>query len=139
MNPVNPVKPPPIEIHEDLPFAEPSAEWITANEANWSNVYDEDAEHLIGPRPPVHACAWCGGRLHHSEACEELRDSWAPKLTFGKHKGQRVDEVDLEYLRWTWDKGVIRNADLKKAIRKLLGIKETPVASHETEVEAAVW
>jgi hypothetical protein len=109
---------------DDLPFAEPSAEWIAANEANWCNATDADVDYLTGPRQQPEPCTWCGGRLHHSEACEALQQSWIPAFPFGRHKGKRVDEVPWDYLRWAWDNGAIRDVDVKEAVRKLLGIRE---------------
>ena len=121
---------------EFIPFIEASP---AAIEFHFANLLEKDRQHLFGPRDWPSPCAWCGGRIHHSEACDELRDSWVPRLGFGKHKGKRIDEADPEYLRWAWDNGTLRNADLKEAVLKLLGIKETPEESHEVEVAAAVW
>jgi len=89
-------------------------------------VRDEDAGHLLGPRDWPAPCTWCGGRLVHSQTCRELRDGWAIRFGFGKHKGQRVDRVPREYLEWLWSSGSIANADLKAAIAKILGVPDSP-------------
>ena len=87
---------------------------------------DADADHAIGARPTVHPCTWCGGRLVHSKACDRLRESWIPQMTFGKHKDKRVDEVPRDYLEWLWGTRSIRDADVKAAVQKLLGVPDLP-------------
>lgn len=114
----------PTPSDEDFPLSEPSAAWIAANEANWCNALDADVDYAINPRPPVHPCTWCGGRLVHSKLCYELQQSWIPVFPFGKHKGTRVDQVPRDYLWWAWNVGAIRDVDVKEAVRKRLCIPE---------------
>ncbi len=66
----------------------------------WSQLPQLDYEYLTGPRCWPSPCAWCGGRIRHSPACEELKDSWEPAMPFGKHKGKPVSEVPADYLDW---------------------------------------
>ena len=40
-------------------------------------------------------------------------------MPFGKHKGERVDSIDAQYLKWLWDKGDLYG-DLAEAVKKVL-------------------
>lgn len=75
-----------------------------ANEVYWTLVDEADREYLLAPRDWPDACAWCGGRMNHSTTCDSLRNSWAPILPFGKHRGRRVDEVPADYLAWVFNR-----------------------------------
>lgn len=71
-----------------------------ANEWHWRHLRDADRDYLLGPRDWPDPCPWCGGRLVHSAACDELRRQWVPVMPFGKHRGRRVDELPTDYLDW---------------------------------------
>jgi hypothetical protein len=77
-----------------------------ANDANWQAIRDADRKHLLGPRNWPAPCSWCGGRLIHRAACNELRQEWVPIMPFGKHRGRRVDELPADYIDWILIKGV---------------------------------
>lgn len=71
-----------------------------ANEANWQAISDADRDYLLGPRDWPDLCPWCGGRLVHRAACDDLRRGWVPIIPFGKHRGRRADELPADYIAW---------------------------------------
>lgn len=89
-----------------------------ANEQYWNFIDDADRNYLLAPRTWPSPCPWCGGRLRHSKACDDLRVDWEPVLPFGKFKGHRVDETPLEYLAWLARKKTDLPGDLRLAIEK---------------------
>ena len=124
-------------IARNRPCPEPTAaepasqEWIDANEVNWLAADDADVDYLIGPRNwPTSRCWICDGFLVHSEACQALLESWLPTLDFGKHKGKPLAEVPEYYLRWRLKADAIRDVDVRKAARAVLGIPE-PVSEQD--------
>jgi hypothetical protein len=110
----------------DAPPPEPeSQEWIDENEANWCDARDDDIDYLLRPPNwPTSRCLYCDGYLVHSEDCKELRESWLPALAFGKHKGKRLKEVPKDYLRWLMKSDAIKDVDVRKAARSVLGMPE---------------
>ena len=106
----------------------------------WDRISESDLQYLTAPRhwpaclgiepepdwpdPWWHPgpCFICGGRRVHSRECKELKASWEAKITFGKHKGKRVSEVPLDYLRWVQDNTDVCDADVKKAIEERLAV-----------------
>ena len=120
----------------DLPFAEPTADWIRKNETAWCSMADEDVDYAINPRPPMQQCPWCRRWLGHSQACIDLRRSWIPEWPFGKHKGLKINKLPRDYLQWAWDADDIRDADVKEFVREILGIEESP--QHDETPEPAV-
>jgi len=88
----------------------------------WGLISDEDRDYIAVPREPLSPCPWCGGRLHHSEACQEQKEGWTPKMTFGKHKGKRVDQVPVKYLRWLVRKNIrIRHPEARAIAEQRAG------------------
>jgi hypothetical protein len=88
--------------------------------SDWcDHINDEDREYLLGPRSWPGPCPWCSGRLRHNPLCDELRESWQPKLPWGKHKGLTPSQVpDKRYLRWFYRHCYDQN--LKSAIADVL-------------------
>ncbi len=76
----------------------------------WNDISDEDRAYLCGPRKWPEPCAWCGGRMFHSPLCVEL--SWEPKMRFGKHKGKRISQVPMSYLKW-----LVANVELRGRLK----------------------
>lgn len=70
------------------------------NEQCWQQLSEQDYDYLVGPRHYPAACPWCGGRLIHSEACEELRASWEPVMPYGRYKGWKISKVPDDYKAW---------------------------------------
>ncbi len=52
--------------------------------------------------------------------CKELFASWAPVMSFGKHKGKLVSEVPRGYLRWTVANVSRMNPELRATIERHL-------------------
>jgi hypothetical protein len=99
----------------DLP--EP-AEW------DWfDHITPGDLAYLAAPRDWPSPCPWCGGRLRHSTECRELAASWSITLGFGKHKGQPLESVPLDYLRWLRANCPSIDADVRREIDRVLGIR----------------
>ena len=71
-----------------------------------------------------------GLTMESSEACKALHEGWLPVLEFGKHKGKPLAEVPEDYLRWLLRTEAIRDVDVRKAVRAILGIPE-PVTEYE--------
>ena len=70
------------------------------NEWCWQAISDADRDYLLGPRNWPDPCPWCGGRMVHGAACNELRREWVPILPFGKHRGRRADDLPADYIDW---------------------------------------
>ena len=87
------------------------------------NIYPRDAKHLLGPRSYPSPCPWCGGRLHHHELCRELRQSWEPVLSFGKHEGKSLSAVPVDYLQWLVKRSSI-DVGLREAIESHLEVRK---------------
>jgi uncharacterized protein (DUF3820 family) len=77
-----------------------------ANEANWQAIDDADRDYLLGPRKWPAPCAWCGGRLVHSEVCNDIRRQLVPIIPFGKHRGCRADQLPADYIDWILSQSV---------------------------------
>jgi hypothetical protein len=90
------------------------------NNFYWSVVSVEDRAYLTGPRGYPSPCVWCGGRLRHAAMCEEMhRDR--TRLTFGKHRGKRIEDVPEAYLKWLRGSLVTLDPEVRRAISKRLG------------------
>lgn len=77
-----------------------------ANEWYWQHIDDADRRYLCGPRDWPAPCPWCGGHLVHRPACDDLRREWVPEMPFGKHRGQRIDELPRTYVEWVLARGI---------------------------------
>jgi hypothetical protein len=93
-----------------------TAEFAAYSESCWAEVLPDDYRSLTEPRNYPSPCQWCGGRLHHHPACDELRAESEPKMPFGKHKGQKLSQVPNDYLRWLLAHGTHFEADLRQVI-----------------------
>ena len=94
------------------------------NEFYWSQISEANRRYLLGPRNWPDPCVWCGGRLCHSEMCNVLHEHWAPRLEFGKHKGQRIKDVPTDYLQWLIKTRTVRDDDTRRAICRRLGVDD---------------
>jgi hypothetical protein len=93
----------------------------------WDHITDADREYLLGPRQYPPWCFICGGRWHHSKACQELRDEWAPRMPWGKHKGRKVCELPRDYCRWLVQAGARpRDAEVVEAVEERAGLRYGP-------------
>lgn len=90
-----------------------------ANEAQWQAISDADRDYLLGPRDWPGPCPWCGGRLVHRAACDELRREWMPIIPFGKYRGRRADELPADYIDWILGRG-IGGEDFRKQLTQCL-------------------
>ena len=90
------------------------------NDFYWQNIDSVDFAYLTRPRHYHDPCSWCGGRLRHSKACDDLRADWEPTIPFGRYKGRRVSETPLDYLSWLTMKKIELPADLRRAISQRL-------------------
>lgn len=88
----------------------------------FANLPGADWRYWIRPHDYPEPCPWCGGRLRHSDLCEELRASWEPELPFGKHKCRRVSEVPRDYFEWLARRQGIES-ELRDVIKTHLGWK----------------
>jgi hypothetical protein len=95
-----------------------------ANEFYWRQIEPAERQYLLRARHWPEACPWCGGRLCHSEMCNELHEHWAPRLEFGKHKGQRIKDVPTDYLQWLIKTRTVRDDDTRRAICRRLGVDD---------------
>jgi hypothetical protein len=93
-----------------------------ANEWYWLHLRDADRDYLLAPRDWPDPCPWCGGRLIHSPACNDLRREWVPAMPFGKHRGRRVDELPADYIDWLLAREVGSRA-FREDLRKWRGAK----------------
>ena len=84
----------------------------------WSCISAEDRAYLLGPREYPSPCLWCGGRLRHNPQC--VTWTWEPEMPFGKHKGKKVSDVPLDYLRWLAKNSVRLDEELRSAIERRL-------------------
>lgn len=85
---------------QDTTAVPSSLDFQDYNKQCWQQLSERDYAYLTGPRSYPSSCPWCGGRLIHAEACEELRASWELVMPYGKHKGRRISELPLDYLDW---------------------------------------
>ncbi len=83
----------------------------------WSQIYPHDYRYLTAPRNCRSPCSWCGGRLHHTQACVDLRASFWPEMTFGKYKGKRLSAIPKNYLEWL---AATQDGDLREAAKQCL-------------------
>lgn len=56
-------------------------------------------------------------------------------MTFGKFSGQPIEELPEEYLTWCYDNLNFRSAELRSAIAKRLGRKETEAALKASRID----
>jgi hypothetical protein len=90
-----------------------------ANEFFWDVISPACRAHLLSPRNYPEPCVWCGGRLRHAAMCEEMhRDR--TRLTFGKHRGKRIEDVPEDYLKWLRGSSVTLDPEVRRAIEKRL-------------------
>ncbi|MAT68931.1 MAG: hypothetical protein CMJ58_05350 [Planctomycetaceae bacterium] len=96
-----------------------------ANEANWHAVSLADYDYLTGPRRHPRPCPWCGGRLVHNPACDDLRQGWVPTIPFGKHRGRRVDQLPADYVGWILA-AEVGGAEFRDQLRRWLAAEGRP-------------
>ncbi|MFH1264135.1 MAG: hypothetical protein ABIK89_00295 [Planctomycetota bacterium] len=85
-------------------------------------------------RPPSlpTPCCFCGGRTVHSQPCRELRAGWEPTMSLGKHKGKKVSDVPVSYLKWLVEAGVrVNDGDVREAIEKRIGMRYRPAEEED--------
>jgi len=100
----------------------------------WHLVSDDDLEHLLGPRNWPGPCPWCGGHLRHSQACREQTESWLPTMPFGKHKGERIDTLPVDYCRFLVTKKIRpRETEAVRALEARAGVQYPDEASRLTK------
>ena len=112
---------PPVRLVAELSIhAENEHNSHDANEWNWQHIDATDRDYLLGPRNWPDPCPWCGGRLVHSTACDDLRREWQPTLPFGRYKGLRISNVPVDYLQWLTRNKPELPTDLREAIESRL-------------------
>jgi hypothetical protein len=79
---------------------------------------DDDRASYLAPHRRPEPCPWCTGRLRHNPLCVALCDEWAVLMTFGKHKGRAVRDLDPDYLAWLVRSGVELSDDLRREIER---------------------
>lgn len=107
---------PPHNLKHD-PQADAGTAAAEYSEQCWQQMPERDYAYLMRPRGNAPPCAWCGGRLVHSRACNELVKSWDLIMPYGKHKGRPLSEVPLDYLEWLLVRPGL-DAQLAASIRK---------------------
>jgi len=96
----------------------------------WYLVSDDDLNYLTGPRDWPAPCPWCGGRLHHSEACRKQTESWLPTMPFGKHRGERIGTLPIDYCRFLVAKNIRpRETETVQALETRAGMQYSDKAS----------
>lgn len=96
----------------------------------WGLVTDEDLNYLTSPRQQPAPCWFCGGRLRHSQACREQMESWLPTMPFGRHKGERIDTLPVEYCRFLVTKNIRpRETEAVQAIEARAGMRYSDEAT----------
>jgi hypothetical protein len=105
----------------------------------WQHIEDSGREHLLGPTlsdnpSPLEMaklrawkqdrhpdpCLFCGGRKVHSQACRELRESWEPRMPFGRYQGKPLSEVPKSYFDWLMTNGTGISSELRTQIKNAL-------------------
>jgi uncharacterized protein (DUF3820 family) len=89
--------------------------------AKWDwfeHISEYDLAYLSGPRQYPDPCPWCGLRLSHTAACQQLHDEWSMLMPFGKHKGTLVRRVPVSYLKWLSRRNV--SGELREEIERVL-------------------
>lgn len=99
-----------------LPLVNPLS---VENEFNRMQLTTADAKYLTAPREQPSPCPWCGGRLVHHPACDDLRFAWQMVMQSGRYKGKRLAEIPRDYLEWLARVASV-DADLKVAARRQL-------------------
>ncbi len=103
---------------EKLPMCYAEQEWM------WTQMREDAAYYAQAPRNYPEPCPWCGVRLiDHTNACKELRKSWAPEMPWGKHKGQRLDTIPTDYLTHTLKRFTAISGELRQAIEHELSTR----------------
>jgi uncharacterized protein (DUF3820 family) len=87
----------------------------------FDHITEVDRAYLA-QAPSRTPCVWCGRRGgQHSPACERLHDAWDLEMPFGRYKGQKLKNLQPDYLRFLlgWDK---LHGDIRREICRLLKI-----------------
>jgi hypothetical protein len=86
----------------------------------WDCLGEDDKRELTAKREPRPACAFCGGRNHHSPQC-----FGQPTMPWGKHKGKPLAAVPGGYLAFVQRQGIGRE-ETRQDIREEMKRRHRP-------------
>jgi hypothetical protein len=91
----------------DLLWPEPMSEQEI--DERWSQMAEADRSYAT-TKP----------QRRRTKACQAMRDDWALRMPFGKHRGQPVASLPVDYLQWLKNSSVGLKDELRAEVERVL-------------------